>query len=371
MKKILLPGKHSITSFKEAFRSLELEGYSSVIVFGAEDTEYPKSEYDPILHKTSLHVTGGIFPEVLFEGSRYCAGTLLVGLKTKMKGVVFTDFDHDMIQNTFDKEFSDIDPEGKTIFIYVDAFALNKTNVTNTLYNSFGTLPNYVGGGTGSLNKVDMPNLFTNQGIEKRAASVSIADVRTSIGVSHGWQAISEPLKVTEAHHNLMKSLEWQPAMDIYRQVVEAHSKKKLDDENFFEINEFYAFGISRLNAEMVVRHPFRHENGAVLTLDNVDQGSHVHVMFAEPQGLLQGAQNARKISDSRVGPKKSSEVLIIDCISRGVIMGDDFDEELLRLDPEGRAFGALTLGEIANNGESFLEIFNKSAVVCQFHAAK
>ena len=55
---------------------------------------------------------------------------------------------------------------------------------------------------------------------------------------------------------------------------------------------------------------------------------------------------------------------MIINCISRVLFMEDDYEKELEILDPTNSSFGACTFGEVANSGDSFLEIYNKTAVV-------
>ncbi|MEI7446985.1 MAG: FIST C-terminal domain-containing protein, partial [Burkholderiales bacterium] len=56
---------------------------------------------------------------------------------------------------------------------------------------------------------------------------------------------------------------------------------------------------------------------------------------------------------------------LFIDCVSRVLFLGDAFDRELRSVVRDDvPTIGALTLGEIANAGRSFLEFHNKTAVV-------
>ena len=88
-------------------------------------------------------------------------------------------------------------------------------------------------------------------------------------------------------------------------------------------------------------------------------------VLYGNKDSLLKGAHSARKRAEN---DKEIKDLLLIDCISRVLYMGSDFSEELLEIDPNKIGFGALTLGEIANNGDSFLEVYNKTAVVCTIH---
>ncbi|MFN2343877.1 MAG: hypothetical protein ABR542_10995, partial [Desulfonatronovibrio sp.] len=63
-------------------------------------------------------------------------------------------------------------------------------------------------------------------------------------------------------------------------------------------------------------------------------------------------------------GDLNKSSMILIDCISRVLFMENDFSMELSAVDDRALTFGALTLGEIANTGDSYLEFYNKTAVV-------
>jgi len=56
---------------------------------------------------------------------------------------------------------------------------------------------------------------------------------------------------------------------------------------------------------------------------------------------------------------------LFIDCISRVLFLGDNFQEEINAiLQYNQNLVGALSLGEIANTSKEYLEFYNKTSVV-------
>ncbi|HEY8905633.1 MAG TPA: FIST C-terminal domain-containing protein, partial [Rhodoferax sp.] len=63
-------------------------------------------------------------------------------------------------------------------------------------------------------------------------------------------------------------------------------------------------------------------------------------------------------------GQPGRESLFFIDCISRVLFLGPDFPKEMVAVNTGQPLIGALTLGEIANNGSDFLEFFNKTAVV-------
>lgn len=370
MKKTLIENNHSIVEFRKVFDAYEADPtINAVVILGTSHIQYPKAVYDSVLQESSMKVVGGVFPELVYEGKRYKEGTIIVGLEQEMTTVEIQQFDdEDQIANAIEDVLGDNSPKDKAIFIFVDALVKNKPYIFDNLYNSFGTIPRYIGAGTGSLEFNTFPSIFSNQGMLESAAVIGMMDIKTSIGVAHGWEAISEPLKVTESERNEIISINWKPAMEVYQDIIEKHSGKKFDFEDFLGTVKSYPLGIAKLDSEMVVRDPFMTKDKSIFTLDDVEKGSHIHILYGNMDSLLEGAQRAKGLAFEDKIDKGDKEILLIDCITRVLFMNENYDQELERLDPHNRGFGALTLGEIANNGDAYLEIFNKTAVVCAFH---
>ncbi len=369
MKKIFLPGIHGTAQFGEAIAQLEKqEEIQSVLIFTAAKSALSKEACDPIITQTSLSITGGVFPEIIYNGKNYDEGTVLVGIQSIINSLMITDFSEGRdVSVDISNQFGDIDPNGMTAFIFVDALISQKPKLFDSLYNLYGTIPRYIGGGTGSLEFKPFPSIYSNEGMIQEGAIVGMCELESHIGVAHGYDTISDPLKVTESDGNRVISLNWRPALELYTEVVTGHSKQEFDYEDFFNSVKSYPFGIAKLDSEMVVRDPFKYEGTSIFTLDNVEQGSYVSILFGDKENLLTGADSAFIRSNFKHLSKQSS-TLIIDCISRALFLGDDLNKELQLLDPDNKAFGAMTLGEIANNGDSYLEIFNKTAVVCSMY---
>ncbi|WP_459939537.1 hypothetical protein [Desulfonatronum parangueonense] len=54
--------------------------------------------------------------------------------------------------------------------------------------------------------------------------------------------------------------------------------------------------------------------------------------------------------------------------MSRVLFLEHNFDKELAAVEREMPLVGALTLGEIANTGDAYLEFYNKTSVVGILH---
>jgi hypothetical protein len=91
--------------------------------------------------------------------------------------------------------------------------------------------------------------------------------------------------------------------------------------------------------------------------------------MHGDQDSLLRGAHTARiSIEEKNEQPlQESDDLFCVDCISRVLYMQENFSEELAIIKGKQQLHGALTIGEIANAGRSYLEIFNKTIVLAKW----
>ncbi len=187
------------------------------------------------------------------------------------------------------------------------------------------------------------------------------------LGVAHGWHPISDSMKVTEACQNIIHTLDWQPAFDLCRELVEAHSGRTFTTDNFFDLARCYPFGISKIGGEVIVRDPLKTDGGkGLVCVGEVPTGSFVHLLNGTPETLISAAGDALNLAMESAPEQVSdnAQTLFIDCISRALFLENRLGEELKTVSGSGKMFGAMTLGEIANNGRDYLEFYNKTAVV-------
>lgn len=359
----IIVNTHAEQSLQEALSVLERdENVQSILLYIGANFQYNVAELSQQLKAITKTIVGGIFPEVIRNGERAGDSAILLGFSFPMSYIVINEFeDNGIIEKISVGLKEDID-ETNSFLVFIDALIRDKTVLFDCLYNYYGSVPNYLGGGAGTLQFEPLPCIVSNEGLLEGAAVVATMPRKINIGVAHGWSPISSQLKVTEVSNNEIISLDWKPAMEVYQSIIEEHSKKAFDFGDFFNSTKSYPFGIQKLNDNTIVRDPFKTEKGRVFLLDDVDEGSYVQILYGNLDSLIEGASEARKKAE--VGRSNSDKTLIIDCISRVLFMEDKFAAELKKLDPLSNSFGALTLGEIANNGDEYLDIYNKTAVV-------
>lgn len=339
---------------------------NSTLILMAFDGHFTSEVLNPLLKRFIKPIIGGVFPEIIVNGERKSKGVLLMPLNFTFKPCRI-DYTTDTIDYLpeLDEVFGR--SSGKLAFVFTDALGTKKNELIESLFNFFGLTLSYLGGGAGSLEFNPFPCVIDNDGIHQNACVIGLADQPAGVGVAHGWETISEPLKVTDSWDNQLKQINWEPAFHIYRDIVEKHAKKKITPENFFDIAKSYPLGLVKIDDELIIRDPFMMEGTTIFTIDRINQDEYLSIMHGNLNSLLNAAQNAKEQAKSNLD-EKSENMFVIDCISRVLFMQDDFSKELEILKKDNETVnGALTIGEIANNGNSFLEIFNKTIVVAKW----
>lgn len=355
----------------DSFRSFlielnENEDIKSVLLFMAFDQAYSEDVLTPLLKSCTIPIIGGIFPEIIFEGVRKKTGILVIGLPFLLNTqLIHLEGSSKKITKTLKKMKIDTFDTSNGLFVLFDATSEGKNKLTNSLFNYFGTIPTYIGGGAGSLNFETFPCIIDNNGFHKNSAVIGFAHQYMALGASHGWNSISEPLKITKATGNELISINWKPAFEVYKNIVETHSNKKFDATNFFDIAKSYPIGISKMDAEKIVRDPFKKENNSIHFIDSINEGENIEILNGNITSLLNGAKNSKAKAIAKTGEFMQQEfVFSVDCISRALFMEEHFNEEIEIMNYKTKVCGILAIGEIANDHESYLEIYNKTNVI-------
>lgn len=343
----------------------------SLVILSCDANGFTPDNLDHILKDSPVPLFGGIFPAILYGKKKMEKGSIVLGMHRESElihihGLSDSKADY---EDMLDKLIPEIGAM-KTMLVFVDGFAKRISAFIDSLFNTFGLEINYIGGGAGDADSSDMeqkPCLFTNEGLVQDSAILALLDLESGVGVSHGWEHMDGPFWVTETDGNIVKTIDWRPAFEVYKEVVEKYSGKVITEQNFFEIAKAYPFGIVRLGTEWIVRDPYKvGENNSLVCFGEIPERSFIHILEGKESSLIKAAGDARDFSREAFKSQGDSGInLFIDCISRVLFLGEAFSKELEAVYDENRELiGACTIGEIANCGKGYLEFYNKTSVV-------
>ena len=311
-------------------------------------------------NENNFNIYGGIFPGIIFNSKSYDEGVIILALDNEITAKTF---DLSLDQSELEDQIADFDEssinKAKTVMTLISAFGADKSIFLRLLYNNYADNVKYIGAGCGSLEKQDHPSIITNNGVLKNSALVISMEREIPLSYSHGWNAFPEVLKVTEYSGNEIVSINWKPALDVYRDLILNKTHIQLTKANFKEVCKSFPFGIFRLDSELIIRDTFDYtDRGGILTVDKIEQGEFIKVMCGSQESLIQSVENMSK--------ENFTPSLAFSCISRKVFLKDKIEAELKMLSKENLA-GAFSIGEIINNGDSYLDIFNKIVAVAKW----
>lgn len=329
---------------------------------------FTPANIDPVLHDCPLPLIGGIFPGIIYNNRMYERGSLVVELDKTIK----TRTIHDLSGETTDFEKlleEDIEEteSGHTLILFVDGFAKNISAFIDSLFNVFGFNFNYIGGGAGSMRLERDKYILTNEGLQEDCAVLAFLESESGIGVSHGWQEIAGPYQITESSDNIINTIEWQPAFQFYQQVLREKSGVQISREKFFDVAKYYPFGVSRIGGEQIVRDPYIIlPDDSMACVGEVPEGAFISVLGGNENNLIAAAKETVELSRRGFPPDRQPALnFFVDCISRVLVLGDNFGKEIDAVySGDLPLIGVCSMGEIANSGTEYIELYNKTAVM-------
>ena len=358
----------SIQQILESIQQISPKTDEIIGLFFGEKTDLDYALLVQELNKAKINFFGGLFPGVIHNTQN--ADTGLVLSKYPSKNI-------QLIENlTADINPLEIDgSQKKTAMILVDGLSANIAVFLNNLYGSWGNKVNYIGGGAGSLSLQQSPCIICNKGLLQDVAVVAILDYDVELGVRHGWEYLKGPIVATQTNKNIIEELNWEPAFDIYKEIVEEDSGLEINAENFFDIAKGYPFGMSINDNEAIVRDPITvGENGELICVGEVDNNAVLNILKGKNDSLVDSAKQAANDVLNKTQDKQLKDTFVVDCISRILFLQDDFSRELDAItqpvqtrDNTLNVKGILSLGEISSKGNSPIYFYNKTMVLGAF----
>ena len=355
------------SSIKQAL--LGIPDQLTLIILLAEGNNPDLAQINAIFERSGFTYAGALFPRILFENTVHDCGMVILPVPSDMSPIIISGL-NDGRFNLHD--LPDIESmQQHTLYIMLDGLSQHIAEFLRALYGHYGTNVVYLGGGAGSLSLKQSLCTFSNAGLAQDQAIIIPYPRRIKLGVQHGWKRLMGPLIATEVKNNTIKQINWQPALNVYKDVVENETGQSITQQNFFDIAKGYPFGLEKNDAEDIVRDPIMvTDEGALICVGEIPENSLIHILKGQPEDLISSAKLAAETSTDQ-NKNNLKFALIVDCISRTLFLEDHFKEEINSINSSFTqhgsstiTVGALTLGEISSIGDGYLEFLNKTVVI-------
>lgn len=359
----------SLRTLLQRARATDAKG---LMVLACSDENWTPGCIDPILRDfPDIALFGGVFPYIVYRGKHYSSGILVAALNVLPHIAVVKNIsaaNAGVKQQV--RQLSRAIVQAKSLIALVDGFAGNIESFLEEVCAFIAKGVKVAGGGAGFLDQRKKPCVFTNAGMFEDAAVLVALDAPIQLATGHGWEIMKGPFLVTESKGNVLASLNYASAFSVYQAQVEANSGTRCGEAGFAAMAMAYPLGIENLDGEILVREPIHLRDDELVCIGEIHENSVVYLLKGDPENLVAAAgQTARSLS---AAPQQAHEsVLLFDCSSRALFLGDEFYKELESINDnlfkKDAFFGALTIGEICSTPNGQVRFLNKSTVLAAF----
>ncbi|WKY46621.1 GGDEF domain-containing protein [Eubacteriaceae bacterium ES3] len=218
------------------------------------------------------------------------------------------------------------------------------TNVADFLYGFTvgrnGSYPVF-GGGAGVYDTGQKPLVTLNQQFSSNAVVALVFsgdEIFIKVHTYLGWESLSKELTLTETDGLWLKTIDDQPAFDVYHRYLNIH-----DDENFFlNVLEFPL--LVERNGITYAKTPISvNEDKAIKFLADIRQGESARIGYGNPAVII---ENARDIQE-RVQSFNPQAIFIFSCTCRRFLLQSEVELETKAFEKIAPTSGFYTHGEI------------------------
>jgi hypothetical protein len=256
-----------------------------------------------------------------------------------------------------------------TALVLTDALAGYADDLVDQLTLATSGKYQFFGGGAGDNAQFRRTSVFFGTEVVNDAVVglEILSNKPLGIGVGHGWEPASKPMRVTASEGLRLISLNGLPAA----QAFEDHAEETGQPLERAAAIPFFLHNI--LGIETSGGHRLRvplaiHEDGSVTCASEIPPGAIVHIMRTTPESAVGAAARATKAALVGLGGQKPGVALFFDCVATRLRMGEVFGLELRALaDQLGDTsfVGCNTHGQVARAPGQFGGFHNCTAVVC------
>jgi len=192
-------------------------------------------------------------------------------------------------------------------------------------------------------------NVFTNACVGILLGSSS----GFGFGIKHGWKPIGKPREVTSSEANVIKKIDNEPAINMYRDYF-GKEAQELQKTKLSRLAILYPMGLNIPGEdEFILRNVIEvTDEGFLVCQGEVPKGSEINLMLGSKDFCIQAARDAALEAKKGLKDKPASLIIIFDSAARKKLLGRSASSEINAVrDVFGRnvpVSGFYSYGEIA-----------------------
>jgi len=262
-------------------------------------------------------------------------------------------------------------PDLRYIFILSDGLNVNGTDLSLGMTSAVSNLyrPVVVSGGL-SADGSRFQSTSTAIGSQiqsKQIVAVGLFGSLIEIGTGSfgGWDVFGPKRKITLSSGNILKTIDDQPALALYKTYLGEQSAKLPASALLFPL------AISDASRSNIVRTVLAvDEQTQTMTFaGDIPQGATVQLMRANFTGLIKGAAMAGQTAAAQISVSEQESLAIaISCVGRRLVLGERIEDETEALKDvlpaNTQIVGFYSYGELSSSGQKPCELHNQTMTV-------
>ncbi len=326
--------------------------------------QHSKLSHYAINHSSDIYAV--IFPAVIYGNKLYDNGVLVCELAKE------TVIMHSGYKN---ESYNEVLTKSRSVLLFV--YWLNPS-----IYESLDRIFSYtsedvsiMGAGCGRTSR-DYNGIITKNGLDLHEdVLVLTSSQKLSIGVKHSVAFHNGYYIARTEYGNKITTINGTNAAPFYINMIKKYFDEDVTPENIFSIGVKYPIGLGATRGEHPIRVPVAIEGESIIVGGPMDREHTISLMCANSKTLLEASSLAMMEVKKEVGDVAQKECFIIEGAGRQISLGERFSEELESIASNflhpTQCYGILSLGEIANSSDKYIEYSNEACVIGVFNATK
>jgi hypothetical protein len=243
----------------------------------------------------------------------------------------------------------------RVLILLTDGLAGDQQEIVRGAYAVAGAGVPLVGGCAGDGMRMRATHQIHNDDVLSDAvvAAAFASDGPMGIGVRHGWRRVGEPMLITESAGNRVLTIDSQPALDHYVDVLDAPAEARTEPEAFTRFASSHPLGLVSRRGEEHARFigGADFDERALVSIAEIPRGSLVWLMEGDIESVLDATDAACGDALRPLDGRPPLGLVAFDCIARRGVLGARLEDEVKRVAAHGAGApvaGFYTYGEIA-----------------------
>jgi hypothetical protein len=339
-----------------------------VLCFVAESSRAIIPAIQTIFSETSTPLIGAMFPELLLDGEFKKSGALLMRMDEMPEHLIIDRLSsNDVTPEQVAQQLTTTFPSRAgehSLFLLFDTMAPNIGTLLDVLFRYMADEFHFIGVNAGSETFQPMPCLFDATRLVGDALFAFLMPNHRGAILEHGYTMPQEMITATSTDNNRIAQIDWRPAFEVYAELVKKHYRTIITKHNFYKYGVHFPFGITRIDAQPLVRIPVAlQDDGSLFCVGEIPENSLLTLLHAiEP-----GSRDTVNHLVTRMSNSHNDIMLGFYCAGRRMHLAEHATDELRywhqRIAPRHLA-GAMSLGEIGSAQQGGYPLFHNATLV-------